>query len=265
MDLSIIIFLLFSFGALIGAFILEGGHFMALFIGTAALIVFGGTIGAIGISFPLEELKKLPKIFGVLFKYKPIDEGKVVVKVFGLATEARQEGLLALEKHINGQEKNERLIKKGLALVIDGVETEQIRKTLEADIDNIAIRHEIGISMFEAAGGYSPTMGIIGTVMGLVHVLGNLEDPSTLGPKIAVAFIATLYGVATANIVWLPIGARLKTINEKEVRTNQMIIEGIIGLQQGKNPKLIAEDMCSFLEPKARAQVFGTLKLGDQK
>ncbi|MGL5675800.1 MAG: flagellar motor protein [Cellulosilyticaceae bacterium] len=263
MDVSIIIFIVVSLGALILGFLLEGGHFLALFIGTAALIVFGGTIGAVGLSFPMEELKRLPKVLGVLFKYKPVDPTSLVSQMFEYATVARKEGLLALEKHATTTKEEERFLAKGLAFVVDGVENEVIRKTLETDAENITERHETAISIFEAAGGYSPTMGIIGTVMGLVHVLGNLEDPSSLGPKIAVAFIATLYGVGTANLLWLPIANRLKVINEKELRRNQMVIEGISSLQQGKNPKLVVADMCSFLNPIEREKALQAVNLGE--
>lgn len=265
MDVSVILFIVFSFATLIGGFLLEGGHFLALFIGTAALIVFGGTIGAVGLSFPMSDLKRLPKIFGVLFKYKPADSSALVVKMFELATLARKEGLLALEQYTHDLSIEDRLVAQGLAFVVDGVDTESIRKTLETDAENISARHEVGIAIFESAGGFGPTMGIIGTVMGLVHVLSNLSDPSTLGPKIAVAFIATLYGVASANLLWLPIASRLKNINEKEVLRNQMIIEGITSLQQGKNPNLVVEDMCSFLDPDERKKVLAAVNLGDTK
>lgn len=265
MDLGVIIFLVLGFASLIVGFLLEGGSFLALFTGTAALIVFGGTIGAVGLSFPLEDLKRLPKILGILFKYKPRDSSEIVKKIFDLATLARKEGLLALEKYTNDTDKENRLVTKGLAFVVDGVESDAIRKTLETDADNISARHEIGIAIFESAGGYAPTMGIIGTVMGLIHVLGNLEDPATLGPKIAVAFIATLYGVASANLLWLPIATRLKHINEKEALRNQMIVEGITALQQGKNPKLVVDDICSFLDPKDREKVLRSVNLGEKQ
>ncbi|MGL4345832.1 MAG: flagellar motor protein [Cellulosilyticaceae bacterium] len=265
MDISVILFLLISFGSLIGGFLLEGGHFLALFIGTAALIVFGGTIGAVGLSFPMSDLKRLPKILGIVFKYKPSDPSLIVTQIFDLATLARKEGLLALEKFTNDENKENRLITKGIAFVVDGVESDAIRKTLENDAENVTARHEVGIAIFETAGGYAPTMGIIGTVMGLVHVLGNLDDPSTLGPKIAVAFIATLYGVATANLLWLPIANRLKMISQREELRNQMIIEGITSLQQGKNPKLVVEDICSYLDPEEREKALKALNMGDKK
>ena len=263
MDFSVIVFLVLSFGALISAFILEGGHLLALFVGTAGIIVFGGTIGAVGLSFPMEEIKRLPKILGILFKYKPIDNYKFTTQFYELTTIARAEGILALEDAANRTGIKHPLITKGLRLIVDGVDANHIYKSLVTDAENIDARHESGFSIFESAGGYSPTMGIIGTVMGLVHVLGNLSDPSSLGPKIAVAFIATLYGVGTANLLWLPISTRLTNISAKESLSNQMIINALIALQQGKHPKLVIDDMCAFLTPEEREKVLKELKLGD--
>ncbi len=263
MDFSVLLFLFFSFGALIAGFLLEGGKFLALFIGTAALIVFGGTIGAVGLSFPMEELNRLPKILGVLLKYKPTNPSKEILLFHNLSLLARSQGILSLENGLPKGEPLNPLVAKGISMVVDGVETQLLEKTLVTDAENRVVRHEVGIAIFEAAGGYSPTMGIIGTVMGLVHVLGNLEDPSTLGPKIAVAFIATLYGVATANLVWLPIASRLRSINDKETLHNEMIIEGLLSLQQGKHPKMVVENMCSFLSESERQKAIKQLNLGD--
>lgn len=263
MDISVILFLVFSFGALIVGFLLEGGHLLALFIGTAAIIVFGGTIGAVGLSFPLEDIKRIPKIFGALLRYTPIDNYKITTQFFQLTGIARAEGILSLENAASNIGISHPLVSKGLRLIVDGVETNSVYSTLVTDAENVDARHETGIAIFETAGGFAPTMGIIGTVMGLVHVLGNLSDPESLGPKIAVAFIATLYGVGTANLLWLPIAARLKSISEKESLSNQMIIKGVMALQQGKHPKLVIEDMSAFLTRDEREKLFKELNLGD--
>lgn len=263
MDLSVILFLIVGFAALITGFILEGGHVLALFIGTAALIVFGGTIGAVGLSFPMEDIKRIPKILRVLLRYTPIDNYKIAKQFFQLTGMARAEGILSLENGASNFGITHPLITKGLRLIVDGVETNAVYKTLVTDAENVDARHESGVSLFETAGGYAPTMGIIGTVLGLVHVLGNLDDPNNLGPKIAVAFIATLYGVGSANLLWLPIASRLKNIGEKESLSNQMIIKGLMALQQGMHPKLVIEDMSSFLTQDDREKLFKELNLGD--
>jgi len=266
MDIFVIVFILAGLGSVVVSFALEGGHLIALFEPTALLTIIGGTIGAIGLSFPMEELKRLPKIMGVMFKYKPVEYSKVVIQLHSLAVEARKEGLLCLEKYASDESDSvqEGIIKKGLSLIVDGVGTGDIRKSLENDIDHISERHESGIAIFEAMGGYLPTMGIIGTVLGLVHVLGNLEDSATLGPKIAIAFIATLYGIGFANILALPMAGRLKAINEKEYVKNQMIVEGLVSLQEGKNPNLMVEDMCSFLDFKEREKALRALGEGEK-
>lgn len=247
MDISVILAILAGFGLLIGGFILEGGVFEALFEYTAAVIVFGGTIGAVGLSFPASTLKRIPKILGVLVKPPKIDLLEILEFFKDVSYKTRKNGLLYLEGEISQRPDLDPMIKKGLQMAVDGFEPEIIKSTLELEADIISERHHAGAAIFDAAGGYGPTMGIIGTVMGLVHVLGDLDDPTTLGPKIAVAFIATLYGVAFANLVYLPIGSRLKAIDAVEVMKNEMIIEGILAIQEGKNPAVIVNKLSSYL------------------
>ncbi|NLK51627.1 MAG: motility protein A, partial [Syntrophomonadaceae bacterium] len=139
-----------------------------------------------------------------------------------------------------------------LQLIIDGTDPELTRNMLETEMYAVSDRHKVGIGMFESAGGYAPTMGIIGTVMGLVHVLGNLSDPGSLGPAIALAFIATLYGVGSANLIWLPIASKLKNKSGKETLIQELIIEGILSIQAGENPTIIREKLLSFLGPESR-------------
>lgn len=247
MDVATIIFLLFSFGSLGGAFVLEGGKLGALFALTAAMIVFGGTIGAVGVSFPIYKIKRLPKIFGVAFKTQKSDAVESLKYFVNISKKTRQNGLLSIESEISDNS-IEPFVKKGLQLIVDGTEPAVVRSILETEAEMIYERHTDGIAMFEAAGGYSPTMGVIGTVMGLVHVLSNLDDPASLGPKIAVAFIATLYGVGTANLLWLPIAAKLKNINKDELKDRTLIIEAIMNIQEGVNPNTLAEKLKSFLD-----------------
>ncbi|MHC1682520.1 MAG: flagellar motor protein [Clostridiaceae bacterium] len=247
MDISVIISILVGFGLLIGGYILEGGVFGHLFEYTAAMIVFGGTIGAVMLSFPVATLKRFPKIMKVLINPPKIDLVEVLEFFKDISYKTRKNGLLFLEGEISQIEDLDPMIRKGLQMAVDGFEPEIIKSTLELEIEVISERHNQGAAMFEAAGGYGPTMGIIGTVLGLVHVLGNLDDPSTLGPKIAVAFIATLYGVAFANLVYLPIASRLRAIDAVEVMKNEMIIEGILAVQEGKNPAIIVNKLSSYL------------------
>lgn len=247
MDIVTIGFLLFGFLIMIISFILEGGHLMALLAPTAAMIVFGGTIGAIGVSFPSSTLKKLPKIFGVLFKKHDRNLVKLIIYFKEIAYKTRKDGILSLENDLSDKNMDP-FIKKGLQLIVDGTDPQVVKGVLELDLEAASERHKEGAAVFEAAGGFSPTMGIIGTVMGLVHVLGSLEDPSSLGPKIAVAFIATLYGVGFANLAWLPIASKLKALDNEEFKEKNLIIEAIMAIQEGINPNTIAEKLKGFLD-----------------
>ncbi|MFL0195633.1 flagellar motor protein [Clostridium sp. WILCCON 0269] len=254
MDISVILFLLFGLASLVGGFILEGGSAGALLGPTAAIIVFGGTIGAVGLSFPSDVLKRIPKMFRVIIGPPKTDLPSLISYFKDVSYRTRKNGLLSLEGEISNDPNLDPFIKKGLQLVVDGVDPQAVRSILELELESTSERHREGSAVFQSAGGYSPTMGIIGTVMGLVHVLGNLEDSSTLGPKIAVAFLATLYGVGAANIIWLPIGNRLNVLDDKEVKEKTLIIEGILYIQEGINPNTIAEKLKSFLNKSELAR-----------
>lgn len=261
-----LLFLIMGFGSLILAYVLEGGHLAGLLIETAAIIVFGGTFGALGVSFPLKDIKRLPKVFRIAFTES---NKKVIEQIFffiDISSLARKEGILALERIINSEEGLDTMTKTGLQLVADGVEHELIRDILELYIEKLDERHKEGYEMFEAAGGFSPTMGIIGTVMGLVHVLSNLSDPGNLGPAISVAFIATLYGVGAANLFWLPIATKLKAINKIELNQKQITIEAIMLVEKGVSPKIVEEKLKSFLDTEEleRFDYFGKPK-GEEK
>jgi chemotaxis protein MotA len=250
MDISSLIFLVIGFGSILLAFVLDGGAAGALLAGTAALIVFGGTISAVGVSFPIGQLIRLPGILKSFIKPKKIDLVTLVDFFKEVSYKTRKNGLLSLESEITDENEIDPFIKKGLQLVVDGVDPQAVRSILELELESTAERHSRGAGIFETAGGYAPTMGIIGTVMGLVHVLNNLTDPSVLGPKIASAFLATLYGISSANLIWLPISARLKALDIDEFNEKRLIIEGILYIQEGVNPNTIAEKLKGFLNKK---------------
>jgi chemotaxis protein MotA len=252
MSFSSIGFLLAGLLSLIMAFVFEGGTPTALLSSTAAMIVFGGTIGALGLAFPFKDIKRLPACLKVAFSAKEKNLGEMILFFRDLSIKARKNGLLSIEGEISGEEIDP-FIKKGLQLVVDGVDPQTIQGILELEADSTSDRHKVGAAMFESAGGFSPTMGIIGTVMGLVHVLSNLSDPSSLGPKIAVAFIATLYGVGTANIFWLPVGNKLKATDAYEAHERALIIEAVLLIQTGTNPTTLVEKLKGFLNNKERA------------
>lgn len=247
MDIVTIISLVISFAALLIAFIFEGGILGALLQPTAALIVFGGTFGAIGVSFPGAVLKKIPKVIQKAFSKKVIDRQEIINTFEALSVTVRRDGLLALEHEMEVNSYDE-FIKTGVRLIIDSADEDILRQILETRIINMENRHEKGIAVFEAAGGFAPTMGVLGTVMGLINVLGNLSDPGELGAKIATAFIATLYGVGSANLLWLPIANKLKELNDDEVMAKTMIFEGLLLLRSGCNPAFMREQLKGYLE-----------------
>lgn len=248
-----IIGILLGFMMMIFAFFIESGYKASaishLFGLTPAMIVFGGTIGAVMVSFPIEDFKKIGKVAKIAFTAKERDLSELVVFFKELAFKTRKNGLLSIEGEIAADEKMDPFIKKGLQMIVDGVEPQAVRGILELEADMTSDRHKVGAEMFAAAGGYSPTMGIIGTVMGLVNVLGGLasSSPEKLGESIATAFIATLYGVAFANLVYLPLASRLKEIDKQETTEKNLVIEAILFIQEGVNPNTIAEKLKGFL------------------
>lgn len=245
MDLALVIGFILGFGSLLGAFIIEGGNPVQLANISATMIVIGGTIGATLIAHPMDLVFSLPKLIIKALTGRPPDGAQVINILVEFAQKARKEGLLSLERDVDALK--DPFMKRGLMLVVDGVEPETVKEILENDLEAMAKRHERGYAMLEAMGGYAPTMGIIGTVMGLVSVLSHLSSPEELGPAIAVAFIATFYGVSTANILWLPLGGKLKMKSKAEIFIRQAMIEGIMAIQAGDNPRIVEEKLQAFL------------------
>lgn len=240
---------------LLGGAVVESGSVSILFslINVPSfLIVIVGTIGATIVSFPLERIRQLPRIIGLAFRAPTSEERHIVSLFVRLSERARREGLLALEN--DAAEIEDAFIKKGVLLVVDGTDPELVREVMESDIHAMSERHEARYGVLEQMGAFAPTMGIIGTVMGLISVLSNLSNPDALGEKIAVAFIATLYGVFTANILWLPLGTRLKQRHKEEVAARTLAIEGVMAVQAGDNPRVVREKLEAFLPPALRGE-----------
>ncbi len=245
MDITTILGLVIGILGLLSGFLLEGGHLNALVALPPFLIVMGGTIGATVVGVPLEELKKVPQWIKITFSDQTFGVEKAYYTLVRFAEKARQEGLLSLEQELETIE--DKFTRQGMQLVIDGTDPEITKNILESNIAVLENRHRIGINFFEAAGGFAPTMGIVGTVMGLIHVLGNLSDPESLSTSIAAAFIATLYGVASANIIFIPIANKLKIKDKMEVQVMEMILDGIISIQSGENPIILKEKLKTHL------------------
>ncbi len=237
-------------GALLLASMMEGTQPMAFFNISALIIVLGGTGGATLASVGMSTMKRVPALYKLAFGPPEWDVRARVELIVSIAEQARREGLLALDAKLG--EIDDEFTRKGLQLVVDGTDPELVREILDAEIDGMAARHGAGATAFEKAGGYGPTMGIIGTVMGLVHVLQNLSAPSTLGPAISTAFIATLLGVGSANVFFLPVAARLRALSAVEVELRTLTLDGILAVQAGDNPRVVADKLSSFIPPDER-------------
>lgn len=245
MDLATIIGLVMAFGAVFGGAAIEGVHISALIQPTAAMIVLGGTFGATFVSFPLSAIIGAMKNIKIAFLPTKVDHEQVVKDIINYATKARRNGLISLEQE--AQSVRDPFIKKGISLVVDGIDPQKLRETLEADIMAYEDHFKHSIEFYEAAGGYSPTIGIIGAVLGLIHVMANLSDTSKLGGGIAVAFVATIYGLIVANVVCLPIGTKLKIRMKEEMLRRIMILEGLIAIQNGENPHFIEQKLMAYV------------------
>jgi chemotaxis protein MotA len=244
-NLTTIVGVVVGFGALMISLVMEGGDLLSFVKPSAALIVFGGTFGATLMSFPGGLIARFPKVIMRAFINKSPKASSLGDVLVGLSERARREGLLALEEELTRIENP--LLKKGIMLVVDGTDPELVRSVLESDIAVREREAEGESGMLEAMGGFAPTMGIIGTVMGLVNVLAKMEDPSKLGESIAVAFIATLYGIGSANMMWLPLGTKLKKITESDQVLDEMIMEGVSSIQSGENPRILQERLSPYL------------------
>lgn len=245
MDLATIIGLVMGFGAIFGGAAIEGVHIKALIQPTAALIVLGGTFGAAFVSFPLSAIITSFKNIKIAFLPNKVDHDGVVKDIINYATKARRNGLISLEQE--AQAVKDPFVKKGISLVVDGIDPQKLRETLEADIMAYEDHSKHSIEFYEAAGGYAPTIGIIGAVLGLIHVMSNLSDTSKLGAGIAVAFVATIYGLMVANIICLPVATKLKIRMKEEVLRRVMILEGLIAIQNGENPHFIEQKLRAFV------------------
>ncbi len=245
MDILSIAGLLLGFGAILGGQYLEGGHIESIMNAVALLIVLGGTVGAVMLQTPLDTFVRGLKMLNWIFFTPKNSPEETLDKIIGWSDTARKEGLFKLESAARLEE--DLFTQKGLQLIADGAPTEMIREILETDMDIQEHTDTQAAKVFESMGGYSPTIGIIGAVLGLIHVMGNLADPTSLGAGIAVAFIATIYGVALANLLFLPVSGKLKTLIQRRVSLQMMLIEGLIGVADGENPRNIESRLQAYL------------------
>lgn len=252
MDLSTILGIIIGFGSLVAAVLMDGGHIGQMWLFSAFLLIVGGTVGATTISYPMEQMMQLPKLIGKAFFNKPLDLNATIDTLVDLVEKARREGLLALQNET--AQLDDDFMVRGIELVVDGTDPQAVRTIMETEIAFLEKRHQSGYGIFETAGGYAPTIGIVGTVMGLVHVLSNLDDPDSLGPAVAIAFMATFYGILTANLFWLPIASKLKVRSAEEVLLKEIVLEGVLSIQAGESPRIVREKLQVFLPPAMKGE-----------
>jgi chemotaxis protein MotA len=241
-----------AFACLLLAVIMEGGNPASLLNVPALLISVVGTGMATMASTKVEQLKRIPTLYKTAIGGSELEPGAAIQQMVQLAERARRDGLLALEDDL--AKLDDEFTKKGMQLVVDGTDSDLVRHILQSELDGMAQRHHANAHLFATAGGFAPTLGIIGTVLSLVHVLENLSDPGSLGHSIAGAFLATLYGVGSANLVYLPVANKLKELSAEEMAYREMQLEAILSIQAGDNPRMLAEKLATFVAPEERGR-----------
>lgn len=250
MDLASLIGTLLGVGGVVGGQLLEGGQMHQIMQGTAGIIVMGGTLGAMFLSFPMSDIKRAFSMIPSIYTNVNIDPRDTIDEIIRIATIARKEGVLAVE----GQRDTivNPLFKKAIKYVIDGFEPNTVREIIDTEILLTFEEEEAAGKVFEGAGGYAPTIGIIGAVLGLIQVMSMLNDPSKIGEGIAVAFVATVYGVGLANLLFIPWGTKLKRKAAQRMLQKEVVKLGIVGIQEGLNPHFLQEKLEVFVEEKLR-------------
>ncbi len=251
-----------TLGGLVGGFALilwgmiSGGLGLGPFIDPPSIIiVIGGTFAGFFIAYPLPKALGIGGIFGKSFKNPDDDTAGIIAKVLELANTARREGLLALEEAVGDIQDD--FLKKGISLVVDGTDPELVKGIMETEMSYVSDRHSESRGMLETLGAFGPAFGMIGTLIGLVLMLQQLDDPSSIGPSMAVALLTTFYGSLIANMVFIPIAKKLEVRNAEEMLVKEIMIEGLLSIQAGENPRIIEEKLKAFLPPKIRKSISG--------
>lgn len=263
LNTATLIGLVVAFAGILGGQALEGGNVKSLIQPTAAIIVLGGTFGATLIQYPLGiAISSFKAILGAFTEPKT-DNKSIIREIIRLANKARKEGVISLEA--DAQKISDPFLKKALTMAMDGVEPKVLRETMDLEITNLEEEMDHPIKFWQAAGGYSPTIGIIGAVLGLIHVMENLADPSKLGGGIAVAFVATIYGLVIANIFCLPMASKLKMQSKSLMVAKEIMLVGVISILEGENPRLIEDKLKSYLSHQEQQEYAENSSSGQRK
>ncbi|MBN2477106.1 MAG: motility protein A [Pirellulales bacterium] len=252
MDIASIVGILLGVSFLVIAVAIAPGASFGAFVDyPSMMVVVGGSIAAVLICFPLKSFLGLVKVAKNVFFNKQENFGDLIEQIVSLAETARRDGLLALEGRL--EELSNPFVVLGIQMAVDGTRPEVIEDIMRTEMDAIASRHQNGKSVVAQMGRFAPAFGMIGTLMGLIIMLGNMDDPAAIGPGMAVALITTLYGAITSNLVFLPFAEKLGFINKHELLTMEIIVRGIMGIQSGDNPRVIEQKLNTFIPPKLRA------------
>lgn len=235
--------------------ILGGVGFGAYWDGASVAIVLGGTFTAVFIAYPLSRVLGLGSVLSKVIKNPADDTKAIIAKILELANIARREGLLALEEAVS--QVNDEFLKKGVNLIVDGTDPELVKSILETELSYVEGRHSVGKGLFDTIGALAPAFGMIGTLIGLVAMLQKLDDPSSIGPAMGTALLTTFYGSLVANMVCLPVSKKLEVRSGEEILTKEIMIEGLLSIQAGENPRIIEEKLKAFLPPKMRKTLSG--------
>jgi chemotaxis protein MotA len=254
-DFATIIGIVGGFGLVIIAMV-TGGGFTWFVDGPSAMIVLGGTFGAALINYPISELLGVIKVAKNAFRGKKQQADIIINRLVEMSKISRRDGLISLQRFIEENREKDPFMTKAINLVVDGVDPVHVSEIMQTELDFISERHRLGAEIFTTMGNFAPAMGLIGTLIGLVQMLKQMNSPGTIGPSMAVALITTFYGVTLANLVFLPIAGKLKTKSAQELLMKQLIINGILSIQSGDNPRVLEQKLQAYVAPRERKSRF---------
>ena len=257
MDLSTLVGIVAAFGLMLGA-IMSGSSLMVFVEPQSIMIVAGGTLGALLVHYPFAEVMRAVTVARKTFFFKDTPPTRLIEQLTEFAGKARKEGLLSLQSM--AKQVDDPFLVKGLQMAADGHEPESLEHMMVREIDYIRERHESGAEIFASLGTYSPAIGMVGTLIGLVQMLQSMDDPSSIGPAMAIALLTTFYGSLMANVLFLPMSGKLKTRSQQEILKKELIVEGMNSILAGENPRIMEQKLHAYLQPKDRQSVFNKKK-----
>ncbi|WMM26616.1 MotA/TolQ/ExbB proton channel family protein [Tissierella sp. MB52-C2] len=249
MDITTILGLFLGIGFTVWG-ILQSGSLLDFWDFASVVIVLGGTVAATLLAYPLKEISTIGKVFQKAFLHKATSANEIIDDIINLANVARKEGLLSLEEYASKLDDD--FLQKGIMLIVDGTDPDLVRNILETELMFLEDRHTQGQGILESMGAFAPAFGMLGTLIGLINMLQKMEDPKSIGPNMSVALITTFYGSALANIIFLPLAQKLKVRSKSEVLIKELMIEGLLSIQAGENPRIIEEKLKTFIPPEMR-------------